>query len=346
MARRKQLSSDHPFEDFQPVLWMPPGQSSVQSAEPVYSVRRDHGIGGCYRLHNPRDQINIGRRYLDKVIIEYQIGANHYNLFTIGDFFDVQYRFDPLAAGNIMGDLAERISRRITKFFLKHYSREGYTGGIFGQRFDPHNRNNFLVANTDTYVLKIERYPNMVILKRSGRGKFGYENIKELDGLFDYRFGTQRHILVLESKLERINVNCADLVTNLFVPLRQMFPDALFSYIMFTDTASIYAKKYYDRQRRIKLLPQSIYETLNKHGVRVLFFSFNESRIDFERMKAHLITQYRSIAHLGLELRGRMKLSDKEIVLFDEGETPHMKLVKDSHSGMWREIPLTHKKRR
>ena len=74
-----------------------------------------------------------------------------------------------------------------------------------------------------------------------------------------------------------------------------------------------------------------------------LFFTFNESPSDFDRMKSHIITQYRSIANLGIELHGRMKLSGKEITLFDGGETPHMKLVKDVDTGMWREIKMKHK---
>lgn len=337
---------EFPFSDFEPVEWVPPGADRTTEGEPVLSLRRDHGIGGCYRLHNPRDQINKGRRYLDKVIVEYRIGANRYNLFTVGDFFSVPYRLDPAAAGNIMGDLAERIARRITKYFLKHYSREGYTGGIFDKRFNPANRENYIVANTDHYILKIDKYPNLVILRRSGRGTYGYENIKELDGLFDYRYGEQRHIMVLESKLDRINVNSPDLVTNLFGPLRALFPQACFSYILFGDTDAIYIRKHYARRRAIKQLPRLLYQTLHAHGIGVLFFTFNESRDDFERIKNHLITQYRAIAHLGLELRGRMKLSDTEIVLFDEGETPHMKLVKDERSGMWREVAMSHKRPR
>lgn len=330
----------YPFCDFQPFRWSPDFCSSI------YSVKRNHGIKGVYRLYNPNDEINDNRRLLDRVIIQYQIGNNLYDLFTIGDFFEASYPIDPKAQGNIVGDLAERIARRITKYFLKHFSKKGYTGGIFDKRFNPHERNNFIVTHTDKYILKIEKYPNLVILKQTGKGKYGYENIKELDGLFDYRFDNNRHIIVLESKLDKISVNCEDLVSNLFVPLRHFFPDARFSYILFSARESIYTKRKFNRNRQLKQLPLKIYSTLEQQGIGALFFTFNETYADFEKMKEHLITQYRLVSHMGIVVHGKMKLSDREIILFSGGETPYMKLMKDRHSGMWKEIRLTHKNKR
>jgi len=311
----------------------------------ICSVRRDHGIDGSYRLHNPKDEINDSRQLLDRVLVEYRIGRNQYALFTVGDMFESGYPFDIAAGGNIMGDAAERIARRITKYFLQHFSREGWTGGIFDKRFDPKNRNNFIVANTDSYVLKIDKYPNLIILKQTGRGKYGYENIKELDGLFDYRFRDQHHILVLESKIDRINVNRNELVNSLFRPLREFFPDARFTYILFSATESIYVRKRYERQRRLRHIPQELYETLRAEGIGVLLFTFNEHYSDFERIRDHLITQYRALSRKRVVLHGRMMVSEREIVLFDGGETPHLKLMRDPESGLWREVALRHKRK-
>jgi len=336
---------DYPFADFQPVYWSPCAEDSDETAV-ICSVKRNHGIRGNYRLHNPRDELNEGKQFLDRTIIEYRIAANSYPLYTIGDFFQSQYAFDPRAEGNIIGDIAERISRRITKYWLKHFSRAGYTGGIFDRRFNPHERDNFIIAHSDRYILKIRKYPNLVILDKSGKGKYGYENIKELDGLFDYRYGERRHILVLESKLDKINVDCGDLVENLFTPLKQLLPASTFTYVLFSGQESIFVKKGFERLRQIKQIPQKIFESLRAEGIGMLLFTFNESAADFERMKNHLITQYRSITHLGIELHGRMRLSDKEITLFDGGETPHLKLVKDKQTGLWREVKLTHKGKR
>ncbi|MFP4418096.1 MAG: hypothetical protein ACOC41_03180 [Chitinivibrionales bacterium] len=336
----------YPFYDFQPVLWNPRKKENDDPADWIFSSKRDHGIRGTYRLHNPKDEINDNRRFLDKVLVAYQIGRKRYDIFTIRDLFEVTYPYEPRAEGNIMGDTAERISRRITKYFLKHFSRVGRTGGIFDNSFNPQDRDDFIVANTDRYVLKIDKYPNLVILKKTGKGKYGYENIKELDGLFDYRYAKKRHILVLESKIDKINVDCDDLITNLFVPLRQFFPEATFSYILFSDTESIYVRKGFHRQRQLKHTPVQIYKRLEKEGIGILFFTFNESQHDFVRIKDHLITQYRSITRMGVTLYGKMVISDKQIMLFDEGETPHLKLIKDRKYGMWKEVKLTHKSRK
>lgn len=338
-----QDSTTYPFVSHQPVLWDPGGG---RRDGPIYSVKRDHGIRGAYRLHNPKDEINESRQFLDRVLVEYCIGRNRYDLFTVGDLFESVYAFEPEAGGNIMGDTAERISRRITKYWLQHFSREGRTGGIFDKRFDPKNRDNFIVAHTDRYVLKIDKYPNLIVLKKSGKGKYGYENIKEIDGLFDYRFRKQRHILVLESKLDRIKVNRDDLVKNLFVPLREFFPEARFTYVLFSSCDAIYVRKKFERRRRLRYMPLELYRTLAKENVGVLFFTFNESYGEFERIREHLITQYRALAHRRVMLHGRMMVSEREIVLFDGGETPHMKLIRDNATGLWREVALTHKKHR
>jgi len=333
-----------PFHEFMPVRWQP-----GEDGEPIYSVKRNHGIRGAFKLHNVNDAINDRRLTSEKILLEYCINECSYPVVTVADMLNSPYPWDAAAQGNILGEVAERIARRITKCFLKHWSRKGRTGGIFDRRFDPERRDEYIVAHTDEYLLKIQRYPNLIILKRTGetgetaRGKFGYENIKELDGFFDYRYEGRRYILVLESKLERINVNCEDLVYNLFAPLRELFPDAAFSYILFTDRRSILTRGTHESLRQLRTLPVRIYEELKPHGVDTLFFTFNESRDDFERIKDFLITQYRSIRNLGVTLYGKTVVTERELTVFDGGETPHIKLVKDPQSGLWREVPLRHK---
>jgi hypothetical protein len=320
------------FSIYEPVAWQ------QGSEETIYSLRCDHGVKGAFILHNPNDEINDNRNDLDKVIIEYRINDINYDLFTIRDMLNADYTFEPGCEGNIVGDLAERIARRVTKYWLKHYSPHGKTGGIFDKRFNPKERDDFIIANTQQYILKIKKYPNVVILKKTGKGKFGYENIKELDGLFDYRYFLKRTILVLESKIDKISIDCDDLHTNLFTPLANLFPDAHFAYVLFTDKKSIYQKKQFSRKRQIKQFPFKIYEKLKELGIATLFFSFS--------MKDHLITQYRTIHKMGTAIKGRTVITEKEISIFDGGETPHLKLIKDVSSGMWREAKLTHKSRR
>jgi len=235
---RKNPMADYPFRKYQPFLW-----TKDTDEEEVTSITRDHGIKGKYILHNPNDELNDGKEFFEKVLIEYRIDNKSYNIFTVADMYTVNYRVDERAAGNIIGDLAERIARRIVKYFLKHFSKHGDTGGIFDKRFNPVRKDDYVVANTERYILKIDRYPNLIILDRTGRGKFGYEVIKELDGLFDYRYLKKRHILVLESKIDKLNIDCGMLETNLFKPLKEIFPGADFSYIVFSSYNSIFSLK-------------------------------------------------------------------------------------------------------
>jgi len=333
------------FPDFEPVGWNPDGNDG-QGGKTVYSLRRDHGVLGSYRLHNPNDEINDNRSEFDKIVLEYRIRHNSYPLYTVSDLLHSPYPFNAKSEGNIIGDIAERIARRITKYWLQHYSPHGKTGGIFDKRFDPLARDDFIIAHSPEYVLKIRKYPNCVILKKSGKGKFGYENIKELDGLFDYRYFLRRHILVLESKVEKTTISVGDLMKNLFGPLGALFPKTAFSYILFTDRNSIYQKRHFARRRQIKQFPYKIYEHLRQAGIGALFFGFNETREDFERMKNHLITQYRALHKMGVSLSGKTVVTGKEIIVFDGGETPHLKLIKDTATGLWKEVKMTHKKRR
>jgi hypothetical protein len=333
------------FSQFKPAGWFPKEESDVNEESQIYSLRRDHGIKSSYILHNPKDEINDNREYIEKIIIEYKINNISYPLYTIKDLIEPQISFNDNSSGNIIGDIAERISRRITKYWLKHYSIHGKTGGIFDKRFKSEYRDDFIVANTQQYILKIRKYPNLVILKKTGRGKYGYENIKELDGLFDYRYFLHRYILVLESKIEKLSINPDDLIENLFTPLSFLFPNASFCYVLFTDKSSIYQKKYYYKTRQIKHFPLMLYKRLYELGIATIFFSFNETKEDFEKIKNHLITQYRMINKMGVTFTGRTVITKNELMIFDGGETPFLKLVKEPITGIWKEVRLTHRKK-
>jgi hypothetical protein len=61
-------------------------------------------------------------------------------------------------------------------------------------------------------------------------------------------------------------------------------------------------------------------------------------------MKDHLITQYRALHKMGVILKGKTVITGKEIMVFDGGETPHLKLIKDPATNLWKEVTFTHKK--
>ena len=344
-GRREKNYCVDPFCDFFPVRWEFNKTGESDASQVIHSVRREHGVPGQYFLHNLNDEINDSRSGYDKILVEYRIKDISYPVYTVSDLFGLDRSFDKESAGNIMGDVAERIARRITKYFLKHLHRYGKTGGIFNKQFSSGQRDDFIISHNSDYILKIRKYPNLIILKKSVRAKSGYENIKELDGFFDYRYQGQRHIIVLESKLEGLSIDCDDLVQNLFTPLRSLFPDARFSYVLFTNKYSLYQRKTYDRWRELKVFPIQVYYRLRSEGIGSLFFSFNESRDDFERITDHLITQYRAINRKGVTIYGKTIVTEKELSVFDGGETPHIKLIRDAESGLWREVRLFHKTR-
>lgn len=290
---------------------------------------------GKLLLHNPNDQINHNRGLLEKVLIEYRINHHSYPLYTVKDMFMVDYSISEEGRGNIMGDIAERVSRRITKFFLKHHSPEGYTGGIFDKRFNPQKKNGYIITNNERYLLKIQNYPNLIILRKSPDSPWSYDNIKELDGFFDYRYHGDRHILVLESKLEKLNIKPDLLVENLFEPLKELFPESQLHYILFSNRSSIFRED--NPYRILRSRPFEIYETLKANGVGTLFFSFNERHGEFEKAASHLITQYRFLSFQEIDINGRMVIEHNRIELYDSGERPFLSLERDRNSGLWRD---------
>ncbi|MGM0443674.1 MAG: hypothetical protein ACQEQV_05750 [Fibrobacterota bacterium] len=325
-----------PFTGFEPSLW--DGGDLLNTHENVYTTSRVHGVSGEIIYHNLTDEINQDLPFLDKILLEYQIASRGYALFSVRDIFEAPYSFSDHSNGNIAGELGERISRRIVKYFLKHLSAQGRTGGIFDRRFNPKRKNGYIVAHTGEYLLKILNYPNLVILQRQAQAGWDYTGIKELDGLFDYRINGQRHILVLETKLDKIQIDERKLITNLFRPLEELIPHAQFHYILFSSEAALYRKvrKY----RLLKEKPVQIYKYLRQHGVSTLFMTFNESRSEFDRMAAHLSNQYRHIGYRKVDFTGRIVMHDGKLALYNNGEDPFLYLEKDANSGMWREIPF------
>ncbi len=251
------------------------------------------------------------------------------------DLFSANYSFSDEGRGNILGDIAERVSRRVTKYFLKHHSKEGYTGGIFDKRFNPQEKNGYIITNSDQYLLKIQNYPNLIILRKSSKRPWEYDCIKELDGFFDYRFHKKRHILVLESKVDRLNINPERLIDNLFNPLKELFPQSQLHYILFSNHHSLFHES--NPYRVLRGRPFQIYEKLKENGIGTLFFSFNETHNQFDKAVSHLITQYKLISHQAVDITGRIVLEHNTIHLYDSGEHPFMALNRDKDTGLWRD---------
>ena len=326
-----------PFADFEPYHFEPTSEKSKarwQNKVPIVAPR-NHGVKGEIVLHNLNDSINEDRTFLESVLVEYQIASQSYTIFTVEDLFSVGYALDEEGRGNLTGDLAERITRRVIKYWLKHLSAEGDTGGIFDKRFDPAHKNGYIINNTDTLLLKIQKYPNIVLLKRRDDSEWAYDAIKELDGLFDYRHQGVRHIMVLETKLDKIQLTSQKLVDNLFDPFKKLFPQAQFHYILFSSKNALFHPVHKNNFLKNKAL--EIYQILQASGVNSLYFSFNETYEQYTATATHLITQYKRLAQERVAFHGTIIMEPNSIELYDRGQEPFMKLKQVSHKH-WTDI--------
>lgn len=321
-----------PFNEFLPRRW----QCSDGEA-PVYSVPRSHGLKVKIRLNHGTDKVNTNRDVIDHTLISYEVNERRYDLFTYRDLELATYALDDTGVTNMIGDLAESIARRIMKRFLQLTHRGyGHLGGLFDKRFNPKQRKDFIVASTENYILKIGRYPNMILLKKTGVGKWGFQHVTDLDGLFDYRTGMQRQLVILESKSGKIDQNPETLYEKTIAPMQELFPDAQFSYVLFATKNHLFLPK--DPEYRIlQKTPERIYESLLKRGVPTMFFCFQETEKDFHEMARHLILSYRSYNAMNFHIKGETEISPDHIRIFEKGNAiPYIELKKDPESGLFR----------
>src|SRR3989338_6075132 len=159
----------------------------------IYSLPMALGLTLGYKLHNTNDEINDGRNGLEKVLMEYTINDNSFSLFTVNDLFNFSHKLEHANSGNIIGNIAEKISWLVTSYFLE--KNLGALKGVTDK--DAPKEKDYIIANNEEYVLKIQRYPSLVLLKKTGFGKYGYENIKELDSMFDYTVFNRKEIIVM-----------------------------------------------------------------------------------------------------------------------------------------------------
>ena len=153
---------------------------------------------------------------------------------------------------------------------------------------------------------------------------------------FDYRCNGKRHILVLESKLDKIQLSSEKLVSNLFEPLKELFPDVQLHYILFSSPQAL----FYDVHKRkiLKNKAEEIYHILKDAEVGSLFLEFHEKTEEINAMATHLILQYNLIAQRKVQFQGKIILDRNRLQLFDRGESPFMELEKTDDESLWREI--------
>lgn len=331
-------NSNYPFKKKLPRKWIPENET-----EPIFSLCGDHGLKTSYKLHNPEN--------LEDTLIEYVVNGKSYSLFKKEELLNPPRYYESEKGGNIMGEIAERIAWRLTKNFLKRFSKKGDIGGMFDERFNPKDREGFLVTHNETHVLKIKNYPNLILLEKKPREeksdnkdikfsgqpeqekKFGYKKIKEIDGLFDYRYFKQRHLIALETKVNEIGSDTENLVKKLFQPLNQLYPDAHLTYLHFSSKNAILEEN--NKYRKIKEKTKEIYEGLSQNNISPLFFTFNESYKDMKLMKEHLMNYYKLLNEQEVVFKSKTTVSPNEINIFNGSDKPHMTLRKEPATGYW-----------
>lgn len=305
----------------------------------AYSVTRNHNLKPKVNHHHLNHPKNHNLPFLEKCLISYTIGERDYDIFTVNDLLTATYPFEEKGISSIRGDLAERISRRIIKRFLQTYDNGyGKLGGLFSKEFNPKKREGFVVANDNRYILKVGKYPNMILLKKTGIGNWGYQHITDLDGLFDYRYGSQRHMIILESKAGKIDLDIPSLHQNLFVPLKKLFKNAHFTYVLFADKKHLYHHKYVN-YKILQETPVRIVKELKKHGIPTLFFEFHETEEMFYSMCRHLISNYKILNQENVTIKGSATITENKIHFTSENSNiPYLSLVRDFETGMFKPI--------
>jgi hypothetical protein len=324
------------FSEYLPRKWTDDGRV-------LYSLTRDHAVKGKIVIHGPNDDINKNR--LEHIVIGYEIKGREntieHEIYTTQDIKSATYA---LGEGhfNLTGDMAERIARRVTKYFLQHYSDLGRIGGLFSEGIRT-KRDGYVVANTQEYVLQITKYPNMVILKHIRERKedaFGYQVISEFDGLFDYRYQHRRNIVVVESKTGKIDVDSQHLIHNVFTPLRQMFPNADMYYFLFAMREKLFSPtKQEHRVLRPGVL--KLQQALDGADVKTVIFNFHETRTDFAKAEKQIRQQQTISRGEQVILEHRTDYSEECIDIYNGGQKPLLRLVRDPKNfGIYHKIKV------
>lgn len=337
------------FKDFEPVSWRKNEESNR-----ILSLKSSHGIKTNYSLHNLEDKINESRNGLEKVLISYEVNDLSYDLITLRTIRDMTYGLIDGSKYGLTGFIREEIARRLTKYFLQHFEKKansnlergekkhsGKIGGLFNRKFNKEKRDGFIVADSKNYILKVGKYPNLFILKKEGKGIDGYEPIKELDGLFDYRFDDTKNFIIMESKKRGLNLKLVDkngknkLKKDLIKPLRELFPEYNLFFFLFARRNSILYEK--TNFHSLKKEPENVYESLKKIGVPTLFFPFKETSADYNSMYEHIVLQKDILQKKKINVTANVIYSPNELVIKYNGDSPLIHLISKGN-GLWEEV--------
>jgi hypothetical protein len=315
------------LEYFTPTYWrLREGEGGI------YSLRSDHGINSSFLLYNVNDPINRGIPEPDKVLLGYRINENRYTLARVGDFDCLDDLLDKGTYCDLIGNIAERVARRITKYYLVSSDTGINTKGLYGPDFDRANADGYVVCESGDLRFQVDRYPNHAIVRsRPGQGD---EILSEIDGFFSFSYAGQRNLLVLEVKLETIKGLTKKIWPKLFEPLSCLFPGYNQYYLLFSGRDSILRKRTQNKTRQVTPQVENVYHVLKQHDVTTLAFSFNERKDEFHHMTRHVISQLMISRGLPAKVRGRLFVSGEEII-FQNGTQNALVRLRRTRDGLW-----------
>jgi len=315
----------------------------------IISTREDHDHNTTWITHTHNDEINNGlsQEHPDQTIIEYVIRSKGVTvskkLYKNKNITNLKERKDGSlndrhAWNALRGDIGEHIARMNLMYYLRHHYPNGRIDSMFDSEFKRDNSQGYVVGHHGKHILKIKNYPNMEILEHRGDAPADYKCIKEIDGLFLFNHQFGQYLIVMESKTGSLTKTDEEsLVSNLFNPLRKMFPDRKPAYLLFGTKEQIYTN---DEFRVLKHKPVSIYKMLQQHSIDTMFMTFNETSDEFDKMADQVVKQYKWLNDLELHAKGWRKKEDC-LELYNGGQRPVYTLRRDPQNPkIWHELPV------
>lgn len=317
--------------------------------------RKNHGVQTKLRTYQANHERNVNVPLEDRVLIECSLNGKSsptaHPLYAAADFTTHRKHLtkEGIASGdnwtNVRGIFTERYAQRITKYWLQNYSPEGSLGDFFKKDYNRSERE-YIIRHSGRLILKLHiEYPNMIVLKRTGKGKFGYEPVAEFDGLFHYNYGRQNHILVLETKTDDLSVD-PDHVQKKVVPsLQKLYPEVHRSggkiwYVIFGQHTKIFNGP--ERWGRLTEGAKNLYLKLRERDIPAFFLTFNEPSEQLNRITQRVVRQYvgahilQNGAQKQVQFTGEVTIRHNGVDIRDGDEQPGLSFELNPATGEYR----------
>ncbi|NTV23620.1 MAG: hypothetical protein HGA85_04560 [Nanoarchaeota archaeon] len=306
-----------------------------------YGLRMWQGYIGKIATYGLKNAVEVGEVEPQWTVADYKLRGIRYPLLTWSDltkFQETSLMYGRHAAeGDVSGRLAERVAWANIHSWLSHsgfaeFENEDYQEG-------------HIFAHSEDNILKVKRSPNLVLLEKQGKA---YEVIKEIDGLFVFRSGDERYVVVNETKVNEIPGGIDNLASNLFDPLRTIYGDAHYIYLVYSSMEVIYSggssfEKRKESDNKIRPDAARVYETLLKEGVGTMFFGFREPRNPIGSVRDSVLDCIDLMNHdIGIETHATVFKG--KIIVWPPNDTGEPLAVFQKTDDAWKSMPIKKRK--